>query len=353
MVRPLLRLLPPEAAHDLTLCALRFGLVRKRARAEEPILSCRVWDLDFVNPIGLAAGFDKDAEVVDALLRLGLGFVEAGTVTPLAQLGNSKPRLFRLGEDAAVINRFGFNSKGLALFAKRLAARRKDPRRRNGIVGANLGKNRYSEDPVADYVEGVSRCAPLADYLVINISSPNTPGLRELHGRARLGELLERVLVARDEACAGARRKTPLLLKIAPDLVEGDREDIAGVVLESGADGLVVSNTTTSRPEELASRHRDETGGLSGRPLFTLSTRVLRDMYLLTKGKIPLIGVGGVGSGGDAYHKIRSGASLVQLYTALSFEGPGLIGRIKSDLADLLRRDGFASVGEAVGADLT
>ncbi len=363
VIGPLLRLLPPETAHGLSLWALSHGLAPNATdemMPTDPLLMSRVWGLNFPHPLGLAAGFDKDARALKALLKMGFGFVEVGTVTPLPQPGNPKPRMFRLAADGAVINRFGFNNQGLDVFAARLEAFRGTPDGR-GIVGVNIGCNHPTTDAAIDYAAGVSCCAPLANYLVINVSSPNTPGLRDLQAGERLRELLEQVIVSRDTACAGGRRRTPLLLKLAPDLVPQEREAIAGVVMdsvsgssakqESGIDGLIISNTTVSRPHTLQGRHRDEVGGLSGRPLFDLSTKVLRDFYRLTKGRLPLVGVGGVGSGRDAYRKIRAGASLVQLYTAFSYYGPALIARISEDLAQLLREDGFSSVAEAVGAD--
>jgi dihydroorotate dehydrogenase len=344
MILPLLRRLPPETAHDLSLRALRLGLVLPRHHGSDPILKTRVWSLDFANPIGLAAGYDKDAKVPDALLGLGFGFVEIGSVTPLPQPGNPKPRLFRLGRDGAIINRFGFNSEGLEAVAARLAARSG----RGGIVGANLGKNRDAADAEADYERGVRRLAPLAQYLVINVSSPNTPGLRDLQRRSAVTALVRRLLAARDEVVP--HNPPPLLLKIAPDLTEEERTDLAAVALTSGIDGLVISNTTVSRPQGLRGAAAHEPGGLSGKPLFGPSTALLAEMYRLTSGKVPLVGVGGVANGADAYAKIRAGASLVQLYTALIYRGPDLVGRIKADLAVRLRRDGFASVADAVGA---
>jgi dihydroorotate dehydrogenase len=307
-----------------------------------------VLGLTFVNPIGLAAGFDKNGAVVRPMLDLGFGFVEVGTVTPLPQPGNPRPRLFRLTGDRAVINRMGFNNEGAAAMAARLQARvSRGPGAARGILGINLGKNKEQADAAADYVAGVAALGALAEYLVINVSSPNTPGLRALQERTRLEELIARVLAARDALA----RRPPLLLKIAPDLLEEERADIAAVALDSGLDGLVVSNTTVARPAGLDPRHAGEAGGLSGKPLFEASTAVLRDMYRRTEGRLPIIGVGGIASGADAYAKIRAGASLVQLYSALVFEGPGLVRRIKNELAALLMRDGFASVGAAVGVD--
>jgi dihydroorotate dehydrogenase len=341
---PLLQRLPPERAHDLTLRALEARIAGRRRVADDAILAIRVWDIDFPNPIGLAAGFDKDARVPDAMLGFGFGAVEIGSVTPRPQPGNPKPRLFRLPEDGAVINRFGFNSRGLEAAAAKLAARRGRP----GIVGANIGKNRDSTDAFADYERGVRTLAPLVQYLVVNISSPNTPGLRDLQRRSSVAELTERLLAARDAAVP--HRPPPLLLKIAPDLAPEDCSDIAEVALNYGIDGLVVANTTVARPPTLLSEHAHEPGGLSGKPLFEPSTALLAEMYRLTGGRIPLVGVGGVASGADAYAKIRAGASLVQLYTALVYGGPDLVRQIKRELAALLRRDGVRRVADAVGS---
>jgi len=334
--------LPPETAHKAALFALEHGLVANRAEPDDPILKSTVWGLDFVNPIGLAAGFDKDARVIDAMLSLGFGFVEAGTVTPKPQAGNPKPRLFRLDEDRALINRLGFNSEGVAPFAKRLAGRRK-----RGIAGANVGKNRETADGAADYIAGIEKLAGLADYLVVNISSPNTPGLRALQARAALEDLLRRVILARDRAA----KRPPLLAKVGPDLSADELRDIADVALSVGVDGLIVGNTTIERPPSLKSREKIEAGGLSGAPLLRPANECLAALYRLTKGRIPLIGCGGVASGADAYAKIRAGASLVQVYSALIFQGPGLANRIKRELASLVRADGVASVTDAVGLD--
>jgi len=342
---PLIRKLPAEAAHRAAILALRSGLVPPLPAISHPSLAVDLWGLRFPNPVGLAAGFDKNGEVPDALLGQGFGFVEVGTVTPRAQPGNPKPRMFRLTEDAAIINRMGFNNQGMEAMAARLAARP-----RAGIVGVNLGKNKDTEDAAADYEKGAARLAPFADYLVINVSSPNTPGLRALQSPDQLATLVRRTRGALDEATDMAKRP-PLLLKIAPDLVEADLAAIAQVALGGALDGLIVSNTTVARPETLVSIHARESGGLSGAPLFDPSTQVLRRMYRLTKGKLPLIGVGGIGSALDAYVKIRAGASLVQLYSALVYEGTALVGRINQDLVTLLARDGFATVAQAVGAD--
>jgi len=340
--------LAPETAHHAALFALEHGLVGTRATPADPILQTRVWSLEFSNPIGLAAGFDKDARVIDAMLGLGFGFTEAGTVTPKPQAGNPKPRLFRLDEDAAVINRLGFNSGGLAPFTARLSARQQR-RHTPGIVGANVGKNRDTVDGAADYVAGIEAVAGLADYLVCNISSPNTPGLRDMQARAPIEDLLRRVLAARDRAVTGSK-KPPLLAKVGPDLSPEQLSDIAEVALALRLDGLIVGNTTIARPAWLKSPQAREAGGLSGAPLLEPATQCLAALYRLTKGTIPLIGCGGVASGADAYAKIRAGASLVQVYSAFVFQGPGLANRIKRELAALLRQDGFRTIADAVGS---
>lgn len=347
-VKPLLHLLSPEAAHAAAIWALKNGLAGRAHEADDPLLATRVWNLSFPNPIGLAAGFDKDAEVMDAMLAFGFGFVEAGSVTPLPQPGNPKPRLFRLDEDQAVINRFGFNSKGLDHFAAKLQSRKRTGK--VGIVGANVGKNRDAPDAAADYATGITRVCGLADYLVCNVSSPNTPGLRSLQARAQIEALIHRVLEARFQAAPDKNKLPPLLAKVGPDLDEAQLQDIAEVALATKIDGLIVGNTTITRPP-LKSAHADESGGLSGPPLMSLATQCLSNMYRLTGGKVPIIGCGGVASGADAYAKIRAGASLVQLYSALVFHGPELVVRIKRELAACLRADGFKSVADAVGAD--
>jgi dihydroorotate dehydrogenase len=345
LISPALAWLPREAAHEVSIRALKAGLGRflvgsAGREPDPPILRQNLWGLDFQNPIGLAAGYDKDARVPDAMRQLGFGFAEVGTVTPRPQAGNPKPRVFRLGEDRAIVNRMGFNSGGLDAVVARLTRRA-----RVGIVGVNLGKNRDSADAIADYACGIRRTAGLANYLVINISSPNTPGLRDLQARATLDSLLRYLLDVR----AKIGCQVPLLLKIAPDLTSAERCDIAEIALGTGIDGLIVANTTVARPAGLVSRHAAEAGGLSGRPLFAPSTAVLGEMYCRTHGRLPLIGVGGIASAADAYAKIRAGASLIQLYTALVFDGPALVGRIKQELAALLRHDGFASIAEAIG----
>jgi dihydroorotate dehydrogenase len=342
LVAPLLSRLDAEAAHRLAIRALRAGVVPADRHADDPVLATTVWGRPFPNPVGLAAGFDKNAEVPDAMLRAGFGFVEIGTVTPRPQAGNPRPRLFRLAQDRGVVNRMGFPGEGLGAVLHRL---KKRPR--VGLLGINVGANKESADRAADYATCVAALAPWADYLVCNVSSPNTPGLRDLQGRDELLRLLNGAMAAR-----GMHTDVPVLVKIAPDLGEGDIEDIAAAVIEAGIDGVIVGNTTVSRPDGLQSPHRTQQGGLSGAPLRDLSTAVLKNAARVLHGRVPLIGCGGIGSGADAYAKIRAGATLVQLYTALVFDGPGLVRTIKAELAALLRRDGFSSVSQAVGADL-
>ena len=349
IVKPFLNLFDPETAHTLAIRALKLGLFGGGKETADPILASRLWGIDFPNPIGLAAGFDKEAEVIDAMLALGFGFVEAGTVTPVAQIGNPKPRLFRLNEDGAAINQFGFNSGGITPFAGRLKQRLE--KKSSGIVGANVGKNKETVDGAADYVIGIETICGFPDYLVVNISSPNTAGLRDLQERENLKMLLGRVLSARKRCSPNPLKPPPLLVKVAPDLKDNEKHDIAEIVLDSMIDGLIVGNATVERPATLKSKYRIQPGGLSGLPLMEPSTAVLSDFYLLTEGKLPLIGCGGVASGADAYAKIRAGASLVQLYTALVFQGPGIVSRIKKELAICLRDGGFKSVTDAIGAD--
>jgi len=345
LAMPAMRCLDPETAHRLTVRTLAAGFGPVDRSPVPAGLGQRVFGLDFPHPVCLAAGFDKSAECWRALLRLGVGAVEVGTVTPRPQAGNPRPRLFRLPEDRAAINRNGFNNDGLEAAAARLA--RRDPR--SGIVGINIGANKDTADPVDDYAYGMRMLAPLADYVTINVSSPNTPGLRDLQGEGQLGRLLTAALQARREACGEIA--PPVLLKIAPDLADGQLEAIVGTAVERGIDGLIVSNTTIARPESLQSTARGETGGLSGRPLFGPSTRVLARAYRVAAGRLPLVGVGGIEDGATAYAKIRAGARLVQLYTALVYKGPGLFHRIRDELARLMAADGLTRIEDAVGLD--
>lgn len=356
LARPLISILPTETAHRLAIRALKTGLVsvrsaRKRT-GDDGVLHQRLWGIDFPNPLGLAAGFDKNAEVVDPMLACGFGFVEIGGVTPRPQPGNPRPRLFRLAEDHAVINRMGFNNDGLAAIAGRLRHRRANP----GIVAANIGKNKDSEDALADYVACLRGLAGLIDLVVVNVSSPNTPGLRALQGRDVLADLLDGLIAARDEAAPaagpGATPALPLLVKIAPDLDDGEVADIVEVALDKRVDGLVVSNTTVARPQGLRSRARTEQGGLSGQPLFAPSTDLLRRVYRLSDGGCHWLAWVASARPSRPTPRIRAGASLVQLYTALVYRGPALVGEILDGLAALLVRDGFTNVGEAVGVDI-
>ena len=317
--------LDAETAHGLAIRALKTGLAPRDRRPDPPSLGVEVWGRRLPNPIGLAAGFDKNAEVPDAMLGMGFGFVEIGSVTPKPQDGNPRPRLFRLPEDRGVINRMGFNGQGLAPALSRLKARP-----RNGFVGVNIGANKDSEDRTADYVTCASALAPHADYLVCNVSSPNTPGLRNLQGREQLGNLLKRV------QDAIATTPVPLVVKIAPDATDDDLDDIVAVARDLRIDGIIVGNTTLSRPPSLRSSRKSETGGLSGAPLMSLSTEVLRKTAERVERQFPLIGCGGVSSGAAALAKLQAGATLVQLYSAMVYEGPPLVRRIKDELAALL-----------------
>ncbi|MDO1559354.1 quinone-dependent dihydroorotate dehydrogenase [Brevundimonas sp. 2R-24] len=337
-----LRRLDPETAHHLAIAALEAGL-GPRVPAADPILATRVAGLDLPNCVGLAAGFDKDARVFAPLLRAGFGFVECGTVTPLPQPGNPRPRLFRLSEDEAIINRMGFNNDGVEAFAQRLA--RRD--RRAGIVGANIGANKEAEDRIGDYVTGLKRLWGLADYFTANISSPNTPGLRGLQSGAALDELLGRMAEARAELSADGANY-PLFLKVAPDLEAKDCADIAAACRRHGLDGVIVSNTTLDRPATLKSRFKGEAGGLSGLPVQARARQALAWFRAADAG-MPLIAAGGVDSGAEAYARIRAGASAVQVYSALIYGGLSLVGRIQKDLAALLQADGYSSVAQAVG----
>lgn len=338
LIRPALFALDSERAHRLTVETLKLSPVRTPPGAGP--LAVEVAGIAFPNPLGMAAGFDKDAEVPDALLGLGFGFAEVGSITPLPQAGNPRPRLFRLVEDRAVINRMGFNNGGRDAALARLA-RRAD---RKGIVGINIGANKDSADRIADYAEMARAMAPHASYLAVNISSPNTPGLRALQDEAALTGLLDAVLEAR------GTRTVPVFLKVAPDLEPADIDAIARIALGKRLDALIVSNTTIARPP-LQSRHAGETGGLSGAPLRDLALQRVRDFRSATGGAIPLVGVGGIATAEDAWARIRAGASLVQLYSAMVYEGPGLPRRITDGLTRLMQRDGFASIAEAVGTE--
>lgn len=343
---PLLRWLDPEDAHRLAIQGLRF-LPPIRQRVDDPKLAVRAFGLNFPNPIGMAAGFDKNAEAPDGLLKLGFGFVEIGSVTPLPQAGNPRPRLFRLERDEAIINRMGFNNDGAAVVLRRLAGRA----HLSGIVGVNVGANKDSPDRTADYVKLIETFAPVASYFAVNVSSPNTPGLRNLQQSAALDDLLARVIDTRERVRKNAG-DSPVLLKIAPDLSLAELDDVVHIARSRRVDGMIVANTTLARPSTLRVQARSkEQGGLSGRPLFRLSTRMVAETYVRAEGAFPLIGVGGIDSGGAALTKIRAGASLIQLYSALVYKGLGLVDDIKRDLSSTLLRTGRDSLSEIVGAD--
>lgn len=343
---PASRLLPPETSHRMAILACKYNIFpRHKSLDDGPRLKTKLLNFILDNPVGIAAGFDKHGEVPDKLLENGFGFVEIGSVTPLPQEGNDKPRVFRLEEDMAVINRYGFNSDGHEVVFERLSNLRKTGF--SGILGVNLGKNKTSEDPVEDYVKGVQLFGPIADYLVVNVSSPNTPGLRTMQHKDILYNLLKATLEARN---ALAPQKPPILLKLAPDLSHDELKDVAQTISkkECHIDGLIISNTTISR-ENLQSEAKNEAGGLSGKPLTQKSTKMVAQMHKLTKGKVPIIGVGGIFTGQDAFEKILAGASAVQLYTSFIYFGPFVVSQIKKDLEELLQQNGYANVNEAVG----
>jgi len=339
LIRPLAFLADAETAHRATIAALKLS-PRRHAPSFPDSLRSKVAGLEFPSPVGLAAGFDKDAEVPEQMLGLGFGFVEVGTVTPRPQAGNPKPRLFRLAEDQAVINRLGFNNRGQPAAFERLQR----CSHLRGVIGVNIGANKDSEDRIADYVAGVQAMAPVARYLTINISSPNTPGLRQLQDEGALRALLEAVAEAR------GKKGPPIFLKVAPDLGEGEPDQIVRVATQYAVDAIIVANTTISRPP-LKSKHRGETGGLSGAPLKPLALKALRDFRSASGGQIPLIGVGGIATADDAWERIRAGANLVQLYTAMVYHGPGIARWIAHGLAEKLDRSGFANIAEAVGSE--
>jgi dihydroorotate dehydrogenase len=343
LLRPALFGLAPETAHETTLKALEAGIYPRPLAPDGPELAVEAFGLSFPNPIGIAAGFDKDARVPDAVLGMGCGFAECGTITPRPQSGNVQPRVFRLIEDEAMINRLGFNNGGHAAALARL---RKRPQR--GIVGVNIGANKDATDRTADYVEGVEAFHDVASYFTVNISSPNTPGLRDLQAPAALDELLGRVMQARERAFTRSSRRVPVVVKIAPDVAEADLPQIVERMLAHGVDGIAVSNTTLARHGLRAPEAR-EAGGLSGRPLFHRSTAMLARVYQLAGGKVPLIGIGGIHSPETALAKVEAGATLLQLYTGLVYEGPGLIGRMKASLVDAVRASGLASVAQLTG----
>jgi dihydroorotate dehydrogenase len=346
LAQPALTLIDPERAHELTLRALEAGLYPRCSR-DDPRLAQTLWGLRFPNPLGMAAGFDKAGRAAQALLSMGFGFTEIGTVTPKPQPGNPRPRVFRLPAERAVINRMGFNSEGHTAVRERLLRRRRPA----GLLAINIGANKTSADPIEDYVLGLRAFSDLASLITVNISSPNTPGLRDLQAAERLDALLSRVMAERETLAAAGSPKPPLLVKLAPDIADADLPGIVDRLTAHRVDGVILTNTTIARDGVAGSPHAHETGGLSGRPLFKRSTRMLAKVWLLTEGKLPLIGVGGVDSGEAALAKIRAGASLVQLYTALIYEGPALIGRIKRQLADALAAEGAKSLDAIRGRD--
>ena len=343
----ILRLLPPELSHTITINFLKYFKVRQK-NIEDPILAQHLMGLDFENPIGLAAGFDKNAEVMHSMFSFGFGFIEVGTITPQPQTGNIKPRVFRLSEDKAIINSLGFNNKGIKKIKKNLIKHQKSYLN-NKIVGVNIGKNKNSSEAIDDYLIGLEELGDLASYITINISSPNTEGLRDLQLRGKIEKLIKKIMDKRDEIKNIITR--PILIKISPDLNEDQLRDIALISLANNIDGLILTNSTIKRDNNLISINKERKGGLSGKPLFDNSNVVLKKMFELTNGQIPLIGFGGVSSGRDCYEKIKSGASLIQLYTALVYSGPNLINNLKSDLIDLIKTDGYKNISEVVGKE--
>lgn len=349
LFRPFIFKVDPEQAHHLTLKALKAGLVPPCEDINDPALEVKLWGLKFPNPVGLSAGFDKNAEVIGPVFRLGFGFVEVGTVTPKPQEGNPRPRIFRDPKTESIINRMGFPNGGMNNFKTNLEKFLGSGHRPAGVLGINIGMNKSQTEPAKDYTALINMLGPMADYITINISSPNTPGLRDLQRREPLLELLGAVLEERKRACGD--HPPPLLLKLAPDLSEEQQEEIAQTVLEAGIDGLILTNTTLDRPESLPGDFAAEKGGLSGRLLNQKSTAIIRNFYKLTQGKLPIIGVGGISDGSDAYEKIKAGASLIQLYTSLVFKGPSVANSINQELLTLLKKDGFTNISQAVGTD--
>ena len=341
----ILKFLPPELAHTITINALKY-LNLKFNSIDDPILSQHLIGLDFPNPLGLAAGFDKNAEVVKSMFSLGFGYVEVGTITPLPQKGNPKPRIFRLEQEGAIINSLGFNNKGSEKVKKNISKTKKSFSE-NRIIGVNLGKNKNSINSIDDYLYGMEKLGNLASYITINISSPNTQGLRDLQLRGNIENLIKKIISKREEI--NSINKKPIFIKISPDLNEDQLRDIALISLANNIDGLILTNTTINRPNNLLSKNKTIKGGLSGKPLFKISNNILKKMYNLTNGQIILVGVGGISNGSDCYEKIKSGASLLQLYTALTFSGPLLISKIKNELVDLIKTDGYKNISEVVG----
>jgi len=343
----ILKTLPPEISHQITLKLLKLNINQKK-NYDDPSLHQHILGLDFSNPIGLAAGFDKNVEIINPLLNLGFGFVEAGTVTPKAQYGNEKPRVFRLKKDLAIINHLGFNNKGVK-HAKKQLEKLNLNNLSKGIVGINIGKNKITTNYLDDYKYCLEELGPLAHYVTINISSPNTPGLRDLQNRDQIEKLVKSLKETKNQLAS--LENTPIFFKISPDLEEEQIRDIALMSLANNIDGLVISNSTIERPNTLRSSLKNELGGLSGKPLFLKSTLMLKKIHVLTNGQIPLIGVGGVSSALDCYQKIKSGASLVQIYSALTYQGPQILEKILVDLVNLLKTDGYKNIKEAIGKE--
>lgn len=351
-IRPAVFKIDPETAHIATIKALKTGAVRTCNPVQSPILEQDLFNLKFLNPVGLSAGFDKNAEVIAPSLKLGFGFTEVGTVTPKPQKGNPRPRIFREPSNDAVINRMGFPNGGLENFKRNLESFQKSPSKPQGVVGLNIGMNKDQTDPVQDYCFLIRELGPMADYLTVNISSPNTPGLRDLQQKDVLQGLLDEMLQTRKESCGefSSGNAPALFIKLAPDLSEEQQNDIADVLLNSEINGVILSNTTLDRPDYLSSSFRDEKGGLSGAPVRDKSTAIIHNFYKLTTGKIPIIGVGGISTAEHAYEKIKAGASLVQLYTGMIFEGPEIANSINKGLIDLLQKDGYNAISQAIGS---
>ena len=347
--RPLLFALDAEKAHNLTLKAMKCGLTPKAPECNTPELEQTLWGLKFPNPVGLSAGFDKNAEVIGPTFNLGFGFVETGTVTPKPQEGNPKPRVFRSPDHGAVINRMGFPNAGADAYKANLEKFLSAKEKPNGVIGLNIGMNKTQKNPAKDYAYLIRLLAPMADYLTVNISSPNTPGLRDLQKREPLMDLLEIIMAERKKSCR--THEPPLFVKLAPDLGETQQKELAHTLMDAKVDGVILTNTTLDRPEYLPEKFRNQQGGLSGQPLTDKSTDIIRNFYKLTDGKLPIIGVGGIANGRQAYKKICAGACLVQIYSALVFEGPFVAHTINTQLSHLLKQDGFENISQAVGAD--
>ncbi len=347
MLINLLRLLPPETAHQITIKLLKSKLSLNKIKNEEfPALKQTILGIDFQNPLGLAAGFDKNAEVIKSMLSYGFGFVEVGTITPKPQWGNQKPRIFRLLEDEAVINHLGFNNNGSEKILKNLQSFY-DDNYPSGVIGINIGKNKSTQNDIDDYLYCIEKLGSYGDYITINISSPNTPGLRDLQLRGRIETLVKKIQTKQNEI--KHLNNKPIFIKISPDLEDEQLRDIALMSLANNVNGLIISNSTLKRPKTLISMYKSEVGGLSGKPIFLDSTLILKKMYSLTNGQIPLIGVGGISNGYECYEKIKAGASLVQLYTALVYQGPKIINSILKELNSLILTDGFKNIFEAIG----